>query len=346
MQTQHQWNRGQHERYTIQNAFAGVSCLRIRNDRLFASSNGSIFEHNLQSGSLQRRLTDHTDVIRGIALDGDLLASGGADGVVNIWHTDDETPITRITSHGGEVLAVDINMQSGLVASGGSDCLTLIHDIHTGALLSTMNWHASFVTAIQMEGNLLVTGSRDGTAKLYDLRTSPSSRGIYTMSCTYREKSSPITCLQIDGQRLVTAHANGSINMHDLVEGNFTSTLRRHRDVITSLHFDDTRLITGCVSGCVGVTSWREIYAQPSFEARYDVRTEMPVMSVRMDDNRLYYGDKAVHIMDFGDSFQLENWNRYASPPLKCELVLPHEIQPSTHLSECEHGAKLEVSIF
>lgn len=70
--------------------------------------------------------------------------------------------------------------KSDLLAIGGINGQVEVHDHHKTGLLHTFNDHIDRVGAIALFNNLLLTGSRDTTIRLTDLRVRGSSQRIYT----------------------------------------------------------------------------------------------------------------------------------------------------------------------
>lgn len=155
---------------------------------------------------LARTLKPHTTPVVTSAVDAtsSLLATGGADGVVKVWdlrggyttHTFhghsgvisalhffqvdaslEEKPTTKSRkrkSHQDVAESVQDAATAGFrLASGGEDGKVRIWDLHKRKRIAVLDSHASVVRSLDFstEENLLLSGSRDKTAILWDART-------------------------------------------------------------------------------------------------------------------------------------------------------------------------------
>jgi WD40 repeat protein/tRNA A-37 threonylcarbamoyl transferase component Bud32 len=84
----------------------------------------------------------------------------------------------RLVSHGHIPLALAFSPDGRQVASGGVDCTIRLWDAQTGRLQRTLRSHTDQVTRLQFlrrpEGVWLLSSSRDGTVRFWDLNTLPS----------------------------------------------------------------------------------------------------------------------------------------------------------------------------
>ena len=138
--------------------------------------------YDLTNGRMIRLPDMHSDLIISAAfsLDGNLLATGGADEQVVVWDTKKQTPIrtnmTELVNVTSLVFAPD---GQSLFASGWDQNL-LCWDLASLSEPITLRGHGAAVNALAMSGSgsSLVSAGRDGTARLWDLRgkdtTAPS----------------------------------------------------------------------------------------------------------------------------------------------------------------------------
>jgi WD40 repeat protein len=73
-----------------------------------------------------------------------------------------------LEGHRAEVWCVDLNQDR--VVSGSVDSTVGIYDLETGARLHLLTHHASSVFGVQLYEQCLLTGSKDGSAHLFDIR--------------------------------------------------------------------------------------------------------------------------------------------------------------------------------
>ncbi|NEQ40230.1 MAG: hypothetical protein F6K40_29890 [Okeania sp. SIO3I5] len=104
--------------------------------------------------------------------DGDLLASGGNDNTLKLWHPHTgELLRTLISPH--TVSSVAFSPDGQLLASGSWENNIKLWHPHTGELLHTLKGHsdAVFSVAFSADGELLASGSSDKTIKIWHPHT-------------------------------------------------------------------------------------------------------------------------------------------------------------------------------
>ena len=101
---------------------------------------------------------------------------------------------------------------------------------------------AGTVVAVTADGKRLVTGSRDGTAKVWDLL---SGRELLTL----QGHGHPVTCVAVtpDGQRVVIGSKDGTVRVWDTASNGEPLLLEGHVGPIQSVavYSDGRRLVTG-----------------------------------------------------------------------------------------------------
>jgi WD40 repeat protein len=112
--------------------------------------------------------------------DGNLLATGGAlDRAVRLWDLDTNSEL-RMLKHPEQVYAVVIALDNRMLVSGGGwapfsqeykDAI-ILWDLITGRKKATLKGHSDGVTCVAITGDeqILATGSRDRTVKLWDIQ--------------------------------------------------------------------------------------------------------------------------------------------------------------------------------
>jgi WD40 repeat protein len=103
------------------------------------------------------------------------LVAGGEENTVKIWDVQTGQTLQILRGHRGDVWAAAFSpdRDGRLVASAGEDSTVKVWDSQTGALVRSFRGHTGVVTTVAFspDGQFLVSGSRDGTAKVWDVKS-------------------------------------------------------------------------------------------------------------------------------------------------------------------------------
>ncbi|HEV3378106.1 MAG TPA: WD40 repeat domain-containing protein, partial [Thermoleophilaceae bacterium] len=101
---------------------------------------------------------------------GSLIATGGLGDPVRLWSLRSGAAVRRIDPGAG-VADVDFSRDGRLLAVAAGDVVK-IYDVDTGRARATLRGHNQFVTSVSFSANgrLLVTGSEDDTARVWEVR--------------------------------------------------------------------------------------------------------------------------------------------------------------------------------
>ncbi|CAK7224108.1 Mitochondrial fission protein [Sporothrix bragantina] len=82
------------------------------------------------------------------------------------------TSIREIRAHQDAVTAIDFDAPFGTLVSAGMDDTVRVWDLNAGRCIGLLEGHTASVRALQVEDNILATGSADATIRLWDLSRS------------------------------------------------------------------------------------------------------------------------------------------------------------------------------
>ncbi|CAJ0961031.1 unnamed protein product, partial [Mesorhabditis belari] len=132
-----------------------------------------------QTGAQLHVLQGHTDWITCMSLHGTTLVSGSLDETLRVWDIVDGKCL--------HILAVDarncVQFDGERVVSSGGDYAVNVWNVHTGECLHMLTGHTDITLSLLFESqrDLVVSGSRDGTIRVWDVQR---GSGFYFMHHT------------------------------------------------------------------------------------------------------------------------------------------------------------------
>jgi WD40 repeat protein/tRNA A-37 threonylcarbamoyl transferase component Bud32 len=109
----------------------------------------------------------------GFSPDGRRLVGGGDDNAVKVWDVETGQVLQSLPGHTGEIWAAAFSPdpEGRWVASAGEDTTVKVWDSRAGKLIRNFRGHTGLVHSLAFtpDGTRLITGSRDRTAKVWDL---------------------------------------------------------------------------------------------------------------------------------------------------------------------------------
>lgn len=169
---------------------------------------------------------------------GDVLASGSFDKQILLWRVYGSCEnYAMLTGHKGAVTEVDWLHDETQLVSSSSDMSLALWDTEFGKRVRKFYGHRSFVNSCGTahrsgdgNQNVIVSGSDDGTARVWDVRQKTVVKEIECPSVV-----TAVCCGSI-GEQLFTAGVNNTVTCWDIRSDNTSLyTLEGHEDTITSL---------------------------------------------------------------------------------------------------------------
>lgn len=175
---------------------------------------------------------------------GTVIASGSHDRDIFLWHVHGDCKnFMVLKGHKNAILDLHWTTDGSQIISASPDKTLRAWDVETGKQIKKMAEHNSFVNSCcpsRRGPPLVVSGSDDGTAKLWDMR----QRGaIQTFPDKYQ-----ITAVSFSdaSDKIYTGGIDNDVKVWDLRKGEVSMTLQGHQDMITgmSLSPDGSYLLT------------------------------------------------------------------------------------------------------
>ncbi|KAG7123020.1 Mitochondrial division protein 1 like [Verticillium longisporum] len=152
-------------------------------------------------------------------------------------HFEPGTAIREIRAHQDTITALDFDAPFGTMVTSAMDDTVKVWDLNAGRCIGMLEGHTASVRALQVEDNILATGSRDATIRLWDLSKAHYDPQGGQFGKGGEEDDDGIAFENPDDQPVDPPE--GSMDDCHLF------TLQAHVDEITALHFRGDILVSG-----------------------------------------------------------------------------------------------------
>lgn len=128
--------------------------------------------------------------------------------------------IRTIDAHADSVTCLDFDIPFGTAVSASLDDTVTVWDLSRGASIGSLAGHNASVQCIQMDNNIVATGSADATVKLWDIANSSEP-----LLETFAAHLGEVTALNFHGTTLVSGSSDKTIRQWDMATGRCVQTL-------------------------------------------------------------------------------------------------------------------------
>jgi U4/U6 small nuclear ribonucleoprotein PRP4 len=175
---------------------------------------------------------------RGVSEDSVNLASGGAEGQVNLWSLNKDTPLSTLEGHGQRVCRVEFHPSGRYLASASEDTTWRLWDVETSTELLLQEGHSRGVYALSFntDGSLLASAGLDSIGRIWDMR---SGRTVMILGGQSDGHIKSIHGLDwgSDGHRVLTGSADGWIKCWDVRKVQSTGGIGAHSSAVSDLRW-------------------------------------------------------------------------------------------------------------
>lgn len=175
---------------------------------------------------------------KGVSPDSVNLASGGAEGLVNLWSLNQDTPLSTLQGHSQRVCRIEFHPSGRFIASASEDTSWRLWDVETTAEVLLQEGHSRGVYAISFntDGSLLASGGLDSIGRIWDLR---SGRTVMILDGHQDGHIKPIHALDwsSDGHRVLSGSADGWIKCWDVRKVQRTGGIGAHSSAVSDMRW-------------------------------------------------------------------------------------------------------------
>ena len=159
-------------------------------------------------------------------------------------HFEPGTSIREIPTHNDMITALDFDAPFGTMVTAALDDTVRVWDLHQSRCLGLLEGHRASVRCLQVEENIVATGSIDASIKIWDLNradyTSPSTASINKYSVDDEDEDSDLAFATLDDVSTPTSPPHSS-SMADTQ----VFSLEAHVAEVTALHLHKDTLVSG-----------------------------------------------------------------------------------------------------
>ncbi|ORY83306.1 WD40-repeat-containing domain protein [Protomyces lactucae-debilis] len=182
-----------------------------------------------------RTLEGHSQAVRAIAAEDDVLVSGSYDCSVRVWKVSTGVCLHRLTGHTQKVYSVVLDAKRGRCISGSMDWKVKVWDLDVGACLWTLEGHTSLVGLLSLSNERLVSAAADSTLRVWDPNTGKCMQSLTA-------HTGAITCFQHDGDKIISG-SDGTLKLWDGKTGKFKRDLLSNLSYVWQVKFDERRCV-------------------------------------------------------------------------------------------------------
>ncbi|KAF1999741.1 WD40 repeat-like protein [Amniculicola lignicola CBS 123094] len=237
----------------------------------------------------------HEASILCLQYDDKIMVTGSSDHTCIVWDitTDDYKPMYRLRAHTAGVL--DVCLDEKHIISCSKDATINVWDRATGDHLRTLTGHRGPVNAVQLRGNLLVSASGDGVAKLWNL-----DQGHCIKEFPSQDRGLAAVEFSDDAKFVLAGGNDHVVYKFDALTGALLHTSSRHGGLVRSLFLDavNGRVVSGSYDQSIRVAD----YHTGDVFGLYENWTTSWILSAKSDYRRVVATsqDGRALVLDFG----------------------------------------------
>ena len=236
----------------------------------------------------------HSGSVLCLEYDDELLVSGSSDSTCILWNIESGyRPLRRLQSHTAGVL--DVCFDKHHIVSCSKDTTVCVWGRRTGERLRQMTGHRGPVNAVRLRGNLIVSASGDGVARLWNLVSGQCIREFPS-----KERGMACVDFSLDSKAILAGGNDKVVYQFDTSTGQIVREMAGHQGLVRSLHLDNTNGII--ISGSYDNSIRAYDFATGELILVFLQWTTSWILSAKSDYRRIIAAsqDSRTVIMDFG----------------------------------------------
>jgi WD40 repeat protein len=184
-----------------------------------------------ENGSLLTNLVLTADVMLTVAFspDGSLLAAGGADNSIRVYHAKNWEPVTTIQQHADWVTSVAFNPANTKIISASRDRTARVYEAESGELDTTYTEHgAPVLAATILSDGTAISGGKEKSVHLWDTKEGKKQKD-------FGEAVGEINALQKTTDSFFVASADEKVRQYSIKDLKLLRTFSGNEDSVYSI---------------------------------------------------------------------------------------------------------------
>ncbi|XP_061344121.1 uncharacterized protein LOC133290078 [Gastrolobium bilobum] len=196
------------------------------------------FLWKIGQGDWASELQGHKDSVSSLAFsyDGQFLASGSLDGIVQVWDASGNLK-GALEGPGGGIEWLRWHPRGHILLAGSEDSTVWMWNADKGSFLNMFSGHGGSVTCgdFTPDGKIICTGSDDASLRIWNPKTGENIHVV--RGHPYHAEG--LTCLAINSTSTLalTGSKDGSVHIVNITSGKVINTLASHSDSIECVGF-------------------------------------------------------------------------------------------------------------
>lgn len=189
----------------------------------------------------------HDGSILCLQFNDEIMITGSSDCTCIVWDIKaGYRPVRQLRHHTAGVL--DVCFDDKYIVSCSKDTTVCLWDQRTGEFLRKLSGHRGPVNAVQLRGDLVVSASGDGIAKLWNLTS-----GLCIKEFPSKDRGMACVEFSPDSRTILAGGNDHVIYQFDTNTGELVRELSGHRGLVRSLHLDSAngRVVSGSYDSSV-----------------------------------------------------------------------------------------------
>lgn len=259
---------------TFRTGQSDMTQLLVAGDGIFtASDDGSIHRFSLR-GKRMCTFAGHSGGVWALGISGNTLVTGGVDKMLIMWDAETGRKLRVLDRHRAIIRVLTI-VDDSLVVTGSRDHTVAVWSL-SGECLHLFTGHSQPVRCLDAAGDLVVSGSYDGTVKLWDARRGRFVRDI----CVHRHR---VYTVRIGGGFVASAGLDNQVYICSF-DGVLICKHSCHSSFVAWLDFEGQFLVSSGQDGTVVV------YDCVGRSVVYIIQESSPIKCQRIDSGILVVG--------------------------------------------------------